>query len=164
MLVFNPPQLTGLHADPAEAEPAQLEVTGKQLLKTDDILITIRNKPLKASVMVPDSFHVNSVAGQNIAVFRPDTTRINPIFLAGLLRSKHGQQLLEPYFSQSSTVPLISLTSLRNFEFLVPMLEVQNTLAKFMLEAERAERADLERIQQRRELVEATLAHTLGGR
>jgi hypothetical protein len=125
VLVLNPPQLTGLQTDPINAETVKMDLNGKlrsHWLHHMDLLITIRNKPLKASVMVPSSFHVNSIAGQNIAVFRPDTTRINPIFLAGLLRSQYGQQLLEPYFSQSSTVSLISLTSLRTFECPLPPL------------------------------------------
>lgn len=166
LLVFNPSQLSGLQTSLDGAESVRLSLQGKLAahhLRDGDVLITIRNRPLKASV-VPNLGQANAVAGQNVAVFRPTSDKIVPTFLAGLLRSRYGQNLLEPYLSKFSTVSQVSLTDLRELKIPLPTLEVQNTLAKFMLEAERAERADLERIQQRRELVEATLAQTLGGR
>jgi restriction endonuclease S subunit len=128
-------------------------------LRKDDILISLRNKPLRASVIESDQ--TNLIAGSNLAVLRPDVN-FEPVYFAGLLRSEYGQRLIESLFSKSSMTPLIKLSELKELAIPLPSLEVQRHLAALMLAAERAEQTDLERIQTRQTIIEATLIKTLG--
>lgn len=136
----------------------------KHWLRPDDILITLRNKPLRAAV-IPSGFEQQHIAGPNLAVLRLREMAdpiYEPIYLVGLLRSEYGARLTEPLFSQSSMTPLIKLSELKQLIIPMPRLETQRQLAALMLAAERAEHIDLERIQTRQQIIEATLFQTLG--
>jgi Type I restriction modification DNA specificity domain len=159
--VFNPAQLKTIIADLETAVQTPLEISNRgHCLQPGDVLLTIRNRPLKSSVY--QHSEIKSVAGQNVAVLRPKSQILDSIFLAAMLRSDYGKTLLEPHFSRSATVPQISLSALRNVPISLPPLETQQHLAALMLAAERAEHADLERIQTRHQIIEATLFKTLG--
>jgi hypothetical protein len=161
---LNSQHLLNLHA--SNDQPIRSFVRSDNLerhwLRPDDILITLRNRPLRAAV-IPIGFEQQHIAGPNLAVLRPYTSsKLEPVYLCGLLRSGYGQRLTEPLFSQSSMTPLIKLSELKQLIIPMPSLETQQHLAALMLAAERAEYADLERIQTRHQIIEATLHQTLG--
>lgn len=159
---LNSQHLLKLHASSEHPIPSYVRSDNleRHWLRPDDILITLRNRPLRAAV-IPNGFEQKHIAGPNLAVLRPREP-LEPIYLVGLLRSEYGARLTEPLFSQSSMTPLIKLSELKQLIIPMPSLETQHQLAALMLAAERAEHADLERIQTRRQIIEATLYQTLG--
>lgn len=128
-------------------------------LQAGDVVVAIRGTPLKASVVTDET--QNSLAGQNLAVLRPNAD-INPVYLAVLMRSLWLQQQLNTLYSQSSGTKLLKISQLREIKIPVPNLKTQNQLAQLFLTTERYTRISLEAIETRNRLAHLALSEILG--
>jgi restriction endonuclease S subunit len=129
---------------------------------TDDVVIAIRGTLLKASV-VKDEVQ-GSVAGQNVAVFRPNLDKVNPLYIAVLMRSKWLKQSLNTLQGQSTTtLPAIRVSQLRTIEIPLPTLSTQNQIAQLFLLAERNAKILQEELDTQKNIVEFTLFQILEG-
>jgi hypothetical protein len=140
----------------------QLKVSNlaRYQLKTDDVVITIRGTPLKAAVVTAEV--AGSLAGQNLAMLRPKSKYINPVYLAVVLCSKWLERSLTMLYGQSSATQLISIAQLRKLEIPLPDLSTQDKIAQLFLSAERARKITLEALETRQRLTEFTLFQILG--
>ena len=129
-------------------------------LKTDDVVITIRGTPIKAAVVTAEV--AGSLAGQNLAMLRPKSKYINPVYLAVVLCSKWLERSLTMLYGQSSATQLISIAQLRKLEIPLPDLSTQDKIAQLFLSAERARKITLEALETRQRLTEFTLFQILG--
>jgi restriction endonuclease S subunit len=128
-------------------------------LKTDDVVIAIRGTPIKAAVVTPEV--EGSLAGQNLAMLRPKSKDINPLYLAVVLCSKWLERSLATLYGQSSATQLISIAQLRKLQIPIPDLATQNKIAELFLSAERARKITLEALETRQRLTEFTLFQIL---
>ncbi|MBD2083453.1 restriction endonuclease subunit S [Trichocoleus sp. ST-U3] len=125
-------------------------------LHTNDVVIAIRGTLLKTSV-VKDEVQ-GSVAGQNVAVFRPKLNKVNPFYVAVLMRSKWLEQSLNILQRQSTTtLPAIRVSQLRTIEIPLPDLPTQNQIAQLFLLAERDAEIIREELETQKKIVEFTL-------
>lgn len=135
----------------------------QQQLKAGDVAVALRGASLKASV-VPSAV-AGSLASQNLAVIRPLPT-VDPIFLAGLLRSRWIQRILASLYVQSGiqaqAVQVLTVKQLRELEIPLPTLEEQRTMATGFQEMEQLERLTSAIIATQQTLVEAALARVIG--
>jgi hypothetical protein len=130
----------------------------RHLLRENDILITTRTRPIRASVVTAKL--ENGIAGQNLAVLRPNN-QIDPLYIAALFHSSYGKELADPHFKSSLSIPLISIGALKNLLVPIPPLETQRRIAQLVLAQERAEQLARAELEARRELVDQTIRHTL---
>lgn len=130
-------------------------------LQTHDLAIATRGTILKASVVAGE--HAGAVAGQNLAVLRPQRELIHPVYLAGVLRSSHLQAAFERLSMRSTTIKLITLKELGELPIPCPPLSEQQTLAKLFLEIETLDNLALESVRARRQLREAAIGSLFGG-
>jgi restriction endonuclease S subunit len=139
----------------------QLKVSNlaRYQLKTDDVVITIRGTPIKAAVVTAEV--AGSLAGQNLALLRPQLKDINPVYLAVVLCSKWLERSLATLYGQSSATQLISIAQLRKLQIPLPDLDTQEKIAKLFLSAERARKITLEALETRQKLTEFTLFQIL---
>jgi restriction endonuclease S subunit len=141
----------------------QLKVSNikRYQLRTNDVVIAIRGT-LLASV-VKDEVQ-GSVAGQNVAVFRPNLDKVNPLYIAVLIRSKWLEQSLNILQRQSTTtLPAIRVSELRIIEIPLPDLPTQNQIAQLFLLAERNAEILREELDIKKNIVEFTLFQILEG-
>lgn len=124
------------------------------------MVIAIRGTPLKASVVTEQL--QGSVAGQNLAVLRLRQEKVNPVYLAVVMRSEWLAQSLEKYYASSTGTQLIKLTQLRKLKIPLPDLATQDKLAQLFLSTERANRITLEKIETRQKQTEFILSKILG--
>ncbi|BAZ31683.1 hypothetical protein NIES4074_41560 [Cylindrospermum sp. NIES-4074] len=129
-------------------------------LHADDVVITIRGTPLKAS-LVTDEVQ-GCLPNQNLAVLRPKA-QINPVFLAVLMRSKWLEQHLVTLYSQSIGTQLLKISQLRDMQIPLPNLNTQNKLAQLFLAAERYTQITLETLEIRNSLTQLTFSQILEG-
>jgi restriction endonuclease S subunit len=127
-------------------------------LRKNDILITTRTHPIRASVLNADL--ERGIAGQNLAILRPKAD-INPYYIAALFHTNYGKSLAEPHFKSSSNIPLLSISNLRNLEIPVPPLETQQQIANLILAQERSEQLQHAEQTAKRQLIEISIRQTL---
>lgn len=130
-------------------------------LQAHDLAVATRGTILKASVVSPE--HAGAIAGQNLAVVRPKQESIYPVYLAGVLRSRHLQRAFERLSMRSTTIKLITLKELGDLTIPCPPLSEQRVLARLFLEIETLDKLALESVQARRQLSEAAIGSLLGG-
>ena len=130
-------------------------------LKPKDLAIATRGTILKASVISAE--HAGAIAGQNLAVLKPKLALINPIYLAGVLRSGWMEAEFEKRSSRSTTIKLITLKQLGELPVPCPPLEKQATLAQLFLEVETLNDLAFKNVTTRRQLTEAAIQTLLGG-
>jgi restriction endonuclease S subunit len=143
---------------------AQLKLSDieRYQVRTHDVVIAIRGTLLKASV-VKDEVQ-GSVAGQNVAVFRPNLDKVNPLYIAVLMRSKWLKQSLNTLQRQSTTtLPAIRVSQLRTIEIPLPTLLIQNQIAQLFLLAERNAEILREELDTQKNIVEFTLFQIFEG-
>jgi restriction endonuclease S subunit len=146
-----------------ELSTSQLDSSNlsKYRLHTDDVVITIRGTPLKASAVT------NKVKGglpnQNLAVLRPKAENLDPVFLAVLMRSKWLEAQISTLYSQSIGTQLLKISQLRELEIPLPNLNTQNKLAELFLSAERYTQITLETLETRNSLTQLTFSQILEG-
>ena len=132
----------------------------KHKLNTGDVVIAIRGTPLRASVVTERL--QGSVAGQNLAVLRLSQEKVNPVYLAVVMRSEWLARSVEKYYALSTGTQLIKLTQLRKLKIPLPDLATQGKLAQLFLSTERANRITLEKIETRQKQTEFILSKILG--
>ena len=131
---------------------------GRHWLRKNDVLITTRTHPIRASVLSEDL--ERGIAGQNLAVLRPKQG-INPFYIAVLFHTQYGKKLAEPFFKSSSSIPLISIGNLRILEIPVPSLERQQQIVRLVLAQERYEKTQQAEQAAKRQLIELSIRQTL---
>ena len=146
-----------------ELSIAQLDSSNlsKYRLQTDDVVITIRGTPLKASLVTDEV--KGSLPHQNLAVLRVKVENLNPIFLAVLMRSKWLETQISTLYSQSIGTQLLKISQLRELEMLLPSLDRQNQLAQLFLAAEHYTQITLEILEQRNHVTQLALSQILEG-
>ena len=133
----------------------------KYKLLIDDVVITIRGTPLKASVVTDEV--QGCLPNQNLAILRPNRENLNPVFLAVLMRSKWLEQHLVTLYSQSIGTQLLKISQLRDLEIPLPNLNTQNKLAQLFLATERYTQKTLETLEVRNSLAQLTFSQILKG-
>lgn len=104
------------------------DVNPNQRLRPGYILIGLRAKPIRASVVTSEQ--VDYVASSNLAVLLPrqDKQNVNPYYLAGLLRS----QFLNRTISRETgagKLPSLNLRIIRSLKFPLPSVDKQAAIA-----------------------------------
>ena len=86
---------------------------------------------------------------------------LNPSYLAGLLRSTYGQQLVEPFMHTSTSTTTINLKKLEHLQVPLPAREEQDRLARMFHALEEVRRAQEAMEQQRLAYVDAMIRWTV---
>lgn len=73
-------------------------------------------------------------ANQNLAQIKPDTGKIDPLYLATFLSSKFGRFQFDQ-FATGNVQPWLNLSQIKSIKIFLPSLETQRSIAKFALEA-----------------------------
>lgn len=133
---------------------------GRYQLALNDILVTSRTDQLLTSVVTED--FVDSVASQNIIVIRLDEHIVDPIFFAGLLRSRIGQHIASTAYKQSGFQRLLTIKEFNEVKFPIPSMEVQKKLACLFGAVSQAACNMHDVINKREALVEDILIEVLG--
>jgi type I restriction enzyme M protein len=130
-------------------------------LRKNDVVIAIRGSLLKSSVVIEAS--QESVAGQNVAFFRPkNLNQVNPGYIAVLMRSKWMEQTVYTLKKRSSTtLPSIRVSELRELKIPLPEIKVQNQIAQLFLSLEHYKELTIDALLARQELTEIALCHLL---
>jgi restriction endonuclease S subunit len=162
--IVNVKDLENLYID---HDVEKIEINGtasiqQHRLEKNDVIIAIRGSLLKSSVVTEAS--VGSFAGQNVAVFRPiSLDRVNPGYIAVLLRSKWMEQSLNILQRRSSTnLPSIRISDLREIKIPLPEIIVQNHINQLFLLLESHKKITLDTLKAREELTEMALIQVLG--
>jgi restriction endonuclease S subunit len=162
--IVNVKDLENLYID---HDVEKIEINGtasiqQHRLEKNDVIIAIRGSLLKSSVVTEAS--VGSFAGQNVAVFRPiSLDRVNPGYIAVLLRSKWMEQSLNILQRRSSTnLPSIRISDLREIKIPLPEIIVQNHINQLFLLLEAHKKITLSTLKTREELTEMALIQVLG--
>ncbi len=162
--IVNVKDLENLYID-HEVEKIKLSSTAslqQHRLEKNDVIIAIRGSLLKSSVVTEAS--AGSFAGQNVAVFRPiSLEKVNPGYIAVLLRSKWMEQSLNVLQRRSSTnLPSIRISDLREIKIPLPEIIVQNYAGHLFLLFESHKKITLDALKAREELTEMALSQVLG--
>ncbi|MEH2398690.1 restriction endonuclease subunit S [Nostoc sp.] len=129
-------------------------------LLENDVVIAIRGTILKSSVVTASL--QGSVSNQNTVFFRSQSKKVNPLYLAVLLRSEYFEKL--PSFRErqsTTTLPAIRVTDLRNLEIPLPDLHTQDQIAQLFLSIEQAKKITLSAIETRYRLSKVALFKAL---
>jgi type I restriction enzyme R subunit len=106
------------------AQPTQLQLTGKfekYVLKPKDILLQTFASGAKIRISIlPDKVDGTFVFAQSIIRIRVNSTKTSPEEVFSFLRSSTGQLLIRRYTVSGSTIPHISVQSLRNLPIYLP--------------------------------------------
>jgi len=149
-------------------EPGQVQTImapsdlARQSLRPLDVLITVRNQPVRAGLWMP--VDDRAVAAQNLAVWRITDLHLDPAYALLYLNSADGQRALNFAVSPSRTVPFLSLGSLRKLEIPVPPLRIQHHLVQLEQSIREAEKSTLEALKGRRAFLQTVIHQTLGGK
>lgn len=134
----------------------------KHQLRPGDVVVSSRNRPLRATV-VPPWIDELLLAATHCLVITPEEHRILPIYLAGLLRSGYGQALAESSYTASTAVSLISATALKNLRLPVPPMAIQAQLAEIFEEQDHLQQLLAAEITARETTMTSLLARFLEG-
>ena len=131
------------------------EKIDRYLTQQGDVLVSLRANPVKASVVT--ALTEGSLVGSNLALVRP-YSKIDPYFLAGLLRSEFINQRLNALIG-GSVIPSLSVAALRKFELPFVPKEQQNILAQSFCSLERYKSLTDKLVTARGQQLEAHLVH-----
>jgi hypothetical protein len=144
----------------AELEGSRLRLSpmDDQVLLPGDVLISVRGMVQKAAVFTGADFPV--LASHNVAVFRhfPHLStgfRLQPAFLAGLLRSESYEPILERLYRKSTGTRSLSLKQLAKVAVPIPSQEVQSEFVGLFQGFERFALASQRAVEAQREVVES---------
>lgn len=143
-----------------EPQPVNVK-SDKQQLEPGDVLVSLRGQPMRAAVLRPRELR-SAVAGNTLAILRPDPNRLDPVFLAGVLGSGLLMERLRPCYVATTSGHSISLAELRRVELAIPDLRTQRAIAEVFTAAAEYEETAARLLARRRSLVRATLAELLG--
>ncbi len=128
------------------------------LLQVGDVVMTLRGTPLKAAVVMKEV--EGAIAGQNLAVFRPQPI-LDSVYLAVLLRSQWMKSKLAKFYMQSTGTQLLKLSQLRELQIPLPDLETQQKIGKLFLKIEEANQIALQEIKTRQNIAEGILVNAI---
>lgn len=134
----------------------------KHMLRDGDIIVSNRNRPLRASVFEGQrETDLPVVAANHCLVISPDEEMVRPIYLAGLLRSGYGQILVESLYTVSTSISLINIKAFNELNIPLPALHVQDVIARTFAEHQEYVSALNEEVTLSEALLTATLAQVL---
>lgn len=142
---------------------AQLSIPDIQRyqLHENDVVIAIRGSLLKSSVVTKAL--EGSISTQNTVFFRSKSKKIDPLYLAVLLRSEYFEQLPSVRGRQSTTtVPAMRVADLRSLEIPVPSLQTQYEITQLFLSIEEVKKVAISALETRQTLANAALIKALG--
>ncbi len=131
------------------------EKIDRYLTQQNDVLVSLRANPVKASVVTAAAG--GSLVGSNLAIVRP-YPEVDPYFLAGLLRSDFINQRLNALIG-GSVIPSLSVAALRKFELPLVPREQQSILAQSFCSLERYKSLTDKLVTARGQQLEAHLSH-----
>jgi type I restriction enzyme S subunit len=99
------------------------EALKRSQIQTDDVLVTIAGVYLGKIGLVRGE-HVPANTNQAVAIVRPDSNKVEPIFLKYFLQNKSTTTYLNMLCPQSAQ-PNLNLTQLGNLKLRIPPLRVQ---------------------------------------
>ena len=131
-------------------------------LRKNDVVIAIRGSLLKSSVVTEAS--QGSIAGQNVAVFRPkNLEQVNPGYISVLMRSKWMEKSLHALQKRSSTtLPSIRVSELRELKIPLPEISTQNKIVQLFLLFESYKELTLDALASRQGVTETSLFQLFG--
>lgn len=134
----------------------------KHMLRDGDIIVSNRNRPLRASVFEGQrETDLPVVAANHCLVISPNENMVRPVYLAGLLRSGYGQILVKSLYTVSTSISLINIKAFNELEIPLPPLHVQDLIARTFTEHQEYVSALNEEITLSNTLLTATLARVL---
>lgn len=125
-----------------------------------DVLVSSRGAKTLSSVVSKE--FKGSTINQNLLVLRPNKTKVQPSYLASLLRSDYAEHLLAPLFQQSNNQRVITLSQIRDLTIPLPSIETQTKLAKLFEANEEARRDVTLMLEARTQLADHILLETIG--
>lgn len=125
------------------------------------IVVTLRGLPLKASVV--GQAHAGAVVNSNFAVLTIRNVEVlDPLFLAGLLRSEVFNQRLRPWFA-GTTISSLTVSHLKKIEVPLVPKEIQQQWGQVFRALEQYQLAASELVRMRTQEVEAYLGQLVRG-
>lgn len=104
-------------------------------VRNNDILISLANSiDLVGRVTYVDKINEELLFGAFMGVIRPDTTKINPIYLYYILRSKQAKNYFRLIAKTTTNISNLTFEDLKEFTFPLPSLEQQNIIATYLKE------------------------------
>ena len=104
-------------------------------VRNNDILISLANSiDLVGRVTYVDKINEELLFGAFMGVIRPDTTKINPIYLYYILRSKQAKDYFRLIAKTTTNISNLTFEDLKEFTFPLPSLEQQNIIATYLKE------------------------------
>jgi|SanBayMetagenome_1026888.scaffolds.fasta_scaffold03921_3 restriction endonuclease S subunit len=159
--IINVSNLNSLKIEEKSEPPIKLNISLPTIkryeLEIDDVVISVRGRSLKASVVTAIS--QGSIAGSNVAFFRPNKNKINPLFVAVLIRSQWAEKILTP--ESSGTIPSIRITQLRDLKIPTVDLFTQNNIAEIFWSHECLTKKEKEILETRQKLIDSALEDIL---
>lgn len=128
-------------------------------LQSNDVVLTIRGTVKKASVVNAET--ENAIVGQNLAVFRPISEKINPLYLVVILRSQWIDNSLSKLYGQSTGTRSVSLKQLKQLEIPVLERERQIKIAELFYALEEMAIASQKAVEARMQVAESSLSQWL---
>lgn len=161
-LVVNVKDLDNLYIN-HDLEKIQLSHTTKlerYTLNENDVIIAIRGSLLKSAVITKAS--ERSIAGANVAMFKPNLNKVNPAYIAVLLRSEWMKRSLYrmPIVS-STTLRSIRVSEVRTIEIPLPSQKIQDEIANLYYLTEEYTKLTLQELEAKQQLTESVLISLL---
>lgn len=104
-------------------------------VRNNDILISLANSiDLVGRVTYVDKINEELLFGAFMGVIRPDTTKINPIYLYYILRSKQAKDYFRLIAKTTTNISNLTFEDLKEFTFPLPSLEQQHIIATYLKE------------------------------
>lgn len=104
-------------------------------VRNNDILISLANSiDMVGRVTYVDKINEELLFGAFMGVIRPDTTKINPIYLYYILRSKQAKDYFRLIAKTTTNISNLTFEDLKEFTFPLPSLEQQNIIATYLKE------------------------------
>ncbi|GAA5449250.1 restriction endonuclease subunit S [Deinococcus depolymerans] len=154
--------LVSLMVGPNSLQPAPCpNWPQKHMLRDGEIIVSNRNRPLRASVFEGQWADLPVVAANQCLVISPNQDMVRPVYLAGLLRSGYGQVLVDSLYTVSTSISLINIKAFNDLAIPLPPLEVQDLIAQTFIEHQEYVSALTEEITLANTLLTATLARVL---
>jgi hypothetical protein len=147
-----------LSVAPLEGSRLRFSLMDEQVLLPGDVLISVRGMVQKATVFMGADFPV--LVSNNVAVFRhfPNLSaelRLQPVFLAGLLRSDSYEPILDRLYRKSTGTRSLSLKQLGKVAVPIPSQAVQSEFVTLFQGFERFALASQRAVEAQREIVES---------